>query len=86
VLMWPGRRKAERLRDRWDEVLDKVIDQHASEAAAGGPPAARRLESDFTHVLLSAQEEYRLTRDGIKGIMAVSLPTSSFVNLQMVGK
>lgn len=70
VLMWPGRRKAERLRDRWDEVLDKVIDQHASEAAAGGPPAARRLESDFTHVLLSAQEEYRLTRDGIKGIMA----------------
>lgn len=86
VLMWPGRRKAERLRDRWDEVLDKVIDQHASEAAAGGPPATRRLESDFTHVLLAAQEEYGLTRDGIKGIMAVSLPTSPFVNLQMVEK
>jgi hypothetical protein len=70
VLMWPGRRKAERLRDRWDEVLDKVIDQHASVAAAGAPPAHH--ESDFTHVLLSVQEEYGLTRDGIKGILSVS--------------
>lgn len=67
VLMWPGRRKAEKLRDRWDEVLDKVIDQHASVAAAGEPA---RHESDFTDVLLSVQEEYGLTRDGIKGILA----------------
>jgi cytochrome P450 len=88
VLMWPGRRKAERLRDRWDEVLDKVIDQHASVAAAGGAPA--HLESDFTHVLLSVQEEYGLTRDGIKGILAVSsLPSFicyfsvSFLNHQI---
>ena len=65
VLMWPGRRKAERLRDQWDEVLDKVIDQHASMAAASH-------ESDFTHVMLSVQEEYGLTRDGIKGILSVS--------------
>ncbi|CAD6264013.1 unnamed protein product [Miscanthus lutarioriparius] len=68
VLMWSGRRKAERLRDRWDEVLDKVIDQHASLAAAGGPPAHH--ESDFIHVLLSVQVEYGLTRDGIKGILS----------------
>ncbi|RLM64525.1 putative cytochrome P450 superfamily protein [Panicum miliaceum] len=67
VLMWPGRRKAERLRDRWDEVLDKVFDEHASMAAAGAPA---RHESDFTDVLLSVKEEYGLTRDGIKAILA----------------
>ncbi|RLM74797.1 hypothetical protein C2845_PM15G05340 [Panicum miliaceum] len=67
VLMWPGRRKAERLRDRWDEVLDKVIDEHASMAAAGAPASH---ESDFTDVLLSVKEEYGLTRDGIKAILA----------------
>jgi len=76
VLMWPGRRRAEKLRDRWDEVLDKVIDQHASMAADGAPAPD---ESDFTDVLLSVQEEYGLTRDSIKAILAVSsLPTSKF--------
>ncbi|EER90226.1 indolin-2-one monooxygenase [Sorghum bicolor] len=67
VLMWPGRRRAEKLRDRWDEVLDKVIDQHASMAADGAPAPD---ESDFTDVLLSVQEEYGLTRDSIKAILA----------------
>jgi hypothetical protein len=76
VLMWPGRRKAERLRDR---CLDKVIDEHASMAAAGAPP---RHESDFTDVLLSVKEEYGLTRDGIKAILAVSLQLLPFVTFQ----
>ncbi|CAN6234723.1 unnamed protein product [Urochloa humidicola] len=70
VLMWPGRRKAERLRDMWDEVLDRVIDEHARVAAgAGGAPLASH-ERDFTDVLLAVREEYGLTRDGIKAILA----------------
>lgn len=68
VLMWPARRKAEKLRDRWDQILDKLIDEHASTAAAAGAPAA--LETDFTDVLLSVQQEYGLTRDGMKGILS----------------
>lgn len=70
VLMWPVRRKGEKLRDRWDEVLDKVIDGHASTAAAAG--ASERHESDFTDVLLSVKEEYGITRNGMKGILSVS--------------
>ncbi|CAL5034701.1 unnamed protein product [Urochloa decumbens] len=66
VLMWPGRRKAERLRDMWDEVLDRVIDEHAKVAAAGAPASHER---DFTDVLLSVKE-YGITRDGIKAILA----------------
>jgi cytochrome P450 len=75
VLMGPGRRRAERLRDQWDEILDKVIDEHASRAAA-------RHESDFTDVLLSVKEEW-LTRDSMKGILAVSL-LFSFFNHQII--
>jgi cytochrome P450 len=78
VLMWPARRRAERLRDRWDELLDKLIDQHKGEVAghddAGGDGEP---ESDFITVLLSVQQEFGLTRDNIKGILGVSSPKSS---------
>ncbi|WVZ85225.1 hypothetical protein U9M48_032173 [Paspalum notatum var. saurae] len=77
VLTWHRRRKAEKLRDRWDDILDKVIDDHAARmatttAAAGAPPAADsdRHETDFTDVLLSVREEYGITTDGIKGILS----------------
>jgi len=79
VLVSPARRKAEKLRDTWDMLLDKLIDEHASEIAA----AATRVEDaggsdheeyDFIHVLLSVQHEYGLTRESIKGILEVSLP------------
>ncbi|CAL5017463.1 unnamed protein product [Urochloa decumbens] len=66
MLMWPARRRAERLRGRWDEILDKLIDQHAREDAVGDDG---QQESDFIHVLLSVQAEYGLTRDNIKGIL-----------------
>lgn len=36
--MLSARRKAERLRDGWDRILDKLIDEHASEKARA--PAA----------------------------------------------
>ncbi|KAL6652937.1 hypothetical protein ACP70R_011862 [Stipagrostis hirtigluma subsp. patula] len=74
LLMWPVRRKAERLRARWDELLDKLIDEHMTGVA--GAPASHKdgggddqQETDFIHVLLSVQEEYGLTRDSIKGIL-----------------
>ncbi|TVU13870.1 hypothetical protein EJB05_37301, partial [Eragrostis curvula] len=68
ALVWPARRKAQRLRRRWDELLDKLIDEHAREAAPGGGGDQR--DSDFTHVLLSVKEEYGLTRENIKAILA----------------
>ncbi|CAN6234728.1 unnamed protein product [Urochloa humidicola] len=67
VLMWPARRRAERLRGRWDEILDKLIDQRMREDDTIGDDGQQ--ESDFIHVLLSLQEEYGLTRDNIKGIL-----------------
>ncbi|CAO1939181.1 unnamed protein product [Urochloa humidicola] len=71
VLVWPARHKAERVRHGWDKIFDKLIDEHASEEAAapvhhGGD---EDVECDFIRVLLSVQEEYGLTRNGIKGIL-----------------
>jgi len=39
VLVRSARRKAERVRDGWDRILDELIDGHASEKA-GAPAAA----------------------------------------------
>lgn len=44
VLVSPARRKAERIRDRWDELLDKLIDEHACEMAAA---SATQLEEEL---------------------------------------
>ncbi|TVU13864.1 hypothetical protein EJB05_37295, partial [Eragrostis curvula] len=71
VLVWPVRRKAEKLRDRWDELLDKLIDEHASKVPEnGGGGDLEETETDFIDVLLSVQEEYGLTRNNIKGFLA----------------
>lgn len=75
VLTWPARRTAERLRGRWDNIFDALIDEHAREMA-GADGGADLQESDFIHVLLSVQEEYGLTRNSIKGILAVSSPNA----------
>jgi cytochrome P450 len=75
VLLWPALRKAERLRDRWSELLDKLIEQHSSGEGAGEDEQ----ETDFIHVLLAVEEEYGLTRDNIRGILSVSI---SFILLR----
>lgn len=67
VLTWPARRRAQKLRHQWDNIFDALIDEHAREMAG-----ADLQDSDFIHVLLSVQEEYGLTRNSIKGILAVS--------------
>lgn len=75
VLTWPARQSAERLRHRWDNIFDALIDEHAREMA-GADGGGDLQESDFIHVLLCVQEEYGLTRNNIKGILAVSSPNA----------
>lgn len=68
--------KTDRLKRRWDELLDKIIDDHVSKAS---PQQHREhdqqedQEADFVDVLLSFQEEYNLTREHIKAILMVNL-------------
>ncbi|CAN6234724.1 unnamed protein product [Urochloa humidicola] len=74
MLVRSARRNAERQRDGWDRLLDKVIDEHRSEreralAAQNEDGGGRDQESDFISVLLSVQDEYGLTRDSIKAIL-----------------
>ncbi|KAK3145001.1 hypothetical protein QOZ80_4AG0321160 [Eleusine coracana subsp. coracana] len=66
VLVWPARRKAQKIRRRWDELLDKLmIEEHAASDVAGSD----QQDSDFIHVLLSVKEEYGLTGDNMKAIL-----------------
>jgi hypothetical protein len=60
--------KAQKVNKMWDDLLDKLIDDHASR-----PPPSERdgEEADFIDVLLSVQQEYKLTRDHIKAQLAV---------------
>jgi hypothetical protein len=59
--------KARRVKRMWDDLLDSLIDEHASKPAS----AHNGEDSDFIHVLLSIQQEYNLTRDHIKAQLAV---------------
>ena len=54
-------------RKRWDDLLDGLIDKHASKTVDG------EHEEDFIDVLLSVQQEYSLTRDNIKAILMVCM-------------
>ncbi|KAL6900812.1 hypothetical protein ACP4OV_005488 [Aristida adscensionis] len=60
--------KAKRVSNRWDQLFDKLINEHA-----GGKPSSRDQEddsaADFIHVLLGVQKEYGLTRDTVKAIL-----------------
>jgi len=70
VLSRVVRAKSERLRRRWDELLDRLIDNHESKheamAAASDP---KEEDDDFIHVLLSVRQEYGLTREHTKAIL-----------------
>nr|CAB3479849.1 unnamed protein product [Digitaria exilis] len=76
--------KAWKVNKRWDELLDKLIDGHASRPASerGGED-----ETDFIDVLLSIQEEYNLTREQIKAQLVVIFQAgtdTSYVALEYV--
>uniref|UniRef100_A0ACD5V1J4 Uncharacterized protein n=1 Tax=Avena sativa TaxID=4498 RepID=A0ACD5V1J4_AVESA len=59
--------KALRVRNRWDQLLDKLIDDHSRREDEDEDED--EAEQDFIDVLLSLQEEYGFTRDHIKAIL-----------------
>jgi len=78
VLSKVVRAKSERLRRRWDELLDRLIDDHESKNKPTVPAAAaasdpKDEDDDFIHILLSVRHEYGLTREQMKAILLVSL-------------
>ncbi|TVU15363.1 hypothetical protein EJB05_38881, partial [Eragrostis curvula] len=68
------RTKSERLRRRWDDLLDRLIQDHDNESAAAGASDPKDSD-DFIHVLLSVRQEYGLTREQMKAILLVSTRT-----------
>ncbi|KAJ1261713.1 hypothetical protein BS78_09G052000 [Paspalum vaginatum] len=55
--------KALNHKKRWDDLLDGLIDRHAS------TPVGDEQEEDFIDVMLSVQQEYNLSREDIKAIL-----------------
>ncbi|KAF8724579.1 hypothetical protein HU200_020844 [Digitaria exilis] len=73
--------KAQKVNKRWNELLDKLIDDHERRSASQHGDE----ENDFIDVLLSIQEEYKLTRDHIKAqleIMFEAATDTSFIVLE----
>ncbi|KAI4968583.1 hypothetical protein ZWY2020_045913 [Hordeum vulgare] len=54
--------KARKVNKMWDDLLNSLIDEHASRPASDHSSE----DSDFIDLLLSIQQEYNLTRDHIK--------------------
>ncbi|PUZ49756.1 hypothetical protein GQ55_6G004100 [Panicum hallii var. hallii] len=65
--------KAKRVHRRWDQLFDKLIDEHQRERKRASSSQHEQQEEitdqDFIHVLLSVREEYGLTMDGVKAIL-----------------
>ncbi|KAF7005705.1 hypothetical protein CFC21_020809 [Triticum aestivum] len=59
------RAKAERLRHRWADLLDKVIDYHENKDKS----VLDNQGSNFVDILLSVQLEYGLTREQMKALL-----------------
>lgn len=57
--------KAERARNRWADLLDKVIDDHLSKEKS----TSDMKDGDFVDILLSIQQEYDLTREHMKALL-----------------
>lgn len=60
--------KAERVRNRWADLLDKVIDDHVSKDKS----MFDHKNADFVDILLHFQQEYDLTREHMKALLTVS--------------
>ncbi|RCV34374.1 hypothetical protein SETIT_7G155000v2 [Setaria italica] len=69
VLSKVVRAKSERLRRRWDELLEPLIDDHERQYDAPAAAASDAKGYDFIHVLLSVREEYGLTREQMKALL-----------------
>jgi len=69
VLSRAVRAKSKRLRRRWDEQLDRLIQDHESSVPSN---PSKDNEVDFIHILHSVRHEYGLTREQMKAILLVS--------------
>ncbi|CAL5068700.1 unnamed protein product [Urochloa decumbens] len=69
VLSKVVRAKSVRLRRRWDELLDRLIEEHESKYAAVASGDSPKDDDDFIHVLLSVRQEYGLNREHMKAIL-----------------
>ncbi|WVZ76753.1 hypothetical protein U9M48_024696 [Paspalum notatum var. saurae] len=54
--------KADKVRKRWDELLDRVIDDHEGRLV-------QQQEPDFIEILLSHHQDYGLTRNHLKAML-----------------
>lgn len=66
--------KARRISKRWDDLLEKIIDEHAAAKSSSVVPRhhvddEQQDTGDLIDVLLSRQEHYGLTRDNVKAIL-----------------
>uniref|UniRef100_A0A0E0MFC7 Cytochrome P450 n=1 Tax=Oryza punctata TaxID=4537 RepID=A0A0E0MFC7_ORYPU len=59
--------KAERLKKRWDELLEELIDDHENDHSCN--LTYDENDDDFVDILLSVRQEYGLTREHVKAIL-----------------
>nr|BAJ96133.1 predicted protein [Hordeum vulgare subsp. vulgare] len=74
--------KARKVNKMWDDLLNNLIDEHASKLTL---LEHNKEENDFIDVLLTIQHEYNLTRDHIKAQLAVMFEAgtdTSFIVLE----
>jgi len=57
--------KAKRVRNRWADLLDKVIDDRVSKRKS----TTDHKDDDFVDIMLSVQQEYDLTREHMKALL-----------------
>ncbi|KAL6646943.1 hypothetical protein ACP70R_015637 [Stipagrostis hirtigluma subsp. patula] len=68
VLSKVVRAKSERVKRRWDKLLDRIIQDH-ERSNCDSSSASDPNDDDFIHVLLSVRNEYGLTREQMKAIL-----------------
>ncbi|KAG2567195.1 hypothetical protein PVAP13_7NG255800 [Panicum virgatum] len=69
VLSKAVRAKSERVRRRWDELLDSLIEDHERKYVAVAASDSSEDDDDFIHVVLSVRQEYGLTSEQMKAIL-----------------
>jgi hypothetical protein len=75
MLRRPVLGRLERLKKRWHDLLDEIIDEHATKSSSSSSLDQAEQERDFVDALLSLQHDYDLTREQIKAIlMVIQLP------------
>uniref|UniRef100_A0A0D9X3H9 Uncharacterized protein n=1 Tax=Leersia perrieri TaxID=77586 RepID=A0A0D9X3H9_9ORYZ len=77
--------KSHDINRRWDQLLEKLIDDHTNRHRFSSVLSHDDEEHDFKDVLLSIQHEYGLTRDHIKANLVVMFEAgtdTSFIELE----